>query len=156
MMIKRQQRIQRIANVLQEYLAAKTASDLLAAQTDANPNYGRDHGWESRAGTAFAAHLEATYIIRIYAEFETALRDYWLTYLGQATRPRMYQLVNHAIPNQSFSRDVIDAADEVREYRNFLVHEIDDEPGKWMMPLTVRQAKNHLCTYLSRLDQSWR
>lgn len=156
MMIKRQQRIQRIANVLDEYLAAKTASDLLTAQTDANPNYGRDHGWKPRAGAAFTAHLEATYIIRIYAEFESALRDYWLTYRRQATRPRMYQLVNQSIPNQRFSQDVIDAADEVREYRNFLVHEIDDEPGKWMVPVTVHQAKSHLCTYLSRLDPSWR
>lgn len=156
MMIKRQQRIQRIANVLQEYLAAKTASDLLAAQTDANPNYGRDHGWESRSGTAFTAHLEATYIIRIYAEFEAALRDYWLTYHGQSTRPRMHQLVNQAIPDQRFSQDVIDRADDVREYRNFLIHEIDDEPGERMATFTVQQAKSHLCSYLSRLNPSWR
>jgi hypothetical protein len=39
-MIKRQQRIGRITAVLQEYFAAKTASDLLTAQTDADPGYG--------------------------------------------------------------------------------------------------------------------
>jgi hypothetical protein len=60
-MIKRQQRIARISAVLQEHLAAKTASDLLTAQTNANPSYGRDHGWEPRAGVAFTDNLEATY-----------------------------------------------------------------------------------------------
>jgi hypothetical protein len=154
-MIKRQRRIARITAVLQEYLAAKTASDLLTAQTDANPNYGRDHGWEPRAGVAFTHNLEATYIIRIYAEFEAALRDYWLTYRAQTTRPRMYQLVNQAIPDQSFSQDVIDSADDVREYRNFLVHEIDDEPQEDVVTFTVQQAKSRLCTYISRLDPSW-
>src|SRR5439155_7570710 len=121
-MIKRQQRIARITAVLQEYLTAKTASDLLTAQSDANPSYGRDHGWEPRAGEAFTDNLEATYIIRIYAEFEAALRDYWLTYRKQTTRPKMYQLVNEAIPDRGFSQDIIDNADDVREFRNYLVY----------------------------------
>jgi hypothetical protein len=155
-MIKRQRRIERISAVLQEYLAAKTASDLLTVQTDVNPNYGRDHGWEPRAGLAFTDNLEATYIIRIYAEFEAALRDYWLTYRGQTTRPKMYQLVNQAIPDQRFSQDLIDNADDVRIYRNSLVHDIDDEPEEAEGRFTVQQAKRELCTYLSRLDPSWR
>lgn len=154
-MNKRQRRIERITAVLQEYLAARTASDLLIVQTTANPNYGRDHGWEPRAGVAFTENLETTYLIRIYAEFEPTLRDYWLTYRGQTTRPRMHQLVNQAIPDQSFSQDVIDSADDVREYRNFLVHDTDDEPEEDVVIFTVQQAKSHLCTYISRLDPSW-
>ena len=155
-MIKRQQRIARIAAVLQEYLAAKTASDLLTAQTDADPSFGRDHGWEPKAGETFTENLEATYIIRIYSEFEAALRDYWLTYCKQTTRPKMYQLVNQAIPDQRFSQDLIDNADDVRLFRNFLVHDIEDEPGEDMVSFTVKQAKTHLCAYIGRLDPSWR
>ena len=155
-MIKRQRRLERIAAVFQEYLAAKTASDLLIAQTDANPSYGHDHGWEPRAGESFTENLEATYIIRIYAEFEAALRDYWLTYRKQTTRPKMYQLVNHAIPDQSFSQDVIDNADDVREFRNFLVHDIEDELGEDRISFTVQQAKSNLCAYIARLDPAWR
>jgi hypothetical protein len=64
-MIKRQQRIERIIAVLQEYLAAKTAAELLTAKTQADSAYGDAHGWEPRAGTDFTDHLEATYIIRI-------------------------------------------------------------------------------------------
>lgn len=155
-MIKRQQRIARIVAVLQEYQAAKTASDLLAAQTTADPSYGHSQGWEPRAGTAFTDNLEATYIIRIYAEFEAALRDYWLTHLKQTTRPKMFQLVNHAIPNQSFSQDVIDSADDVRVFRNFLVHDIEDEAAEGMARFSVSEAKRHLCSYIARLETSWR
>jgi hypothetical protein len=155
-MIKRQQRIGRITAVLQEFFAARTASDLLTAQTNANPSYGDAHGWEPRAGTAFAENLEATYIIRIYAEFEAALRDYWRTYRGRDTHPTMYQLVNEAIPDEAFSLDVIDNADDVREYRNFLVHDSEDEPGEDIVTFTVPRAKSHLCAYLGRLDPAWR
>jgi collagenase-like PrtC family protease len=61
-MIKRQQRIEWIAAVAKEYLAAKSAADLLKTQLQANPNYGTNQGWESRDGAAFTTHLESTYI----------------------------------------------------------------------------------------------
>jgi len=155
-MIKRQQRIERITAVLQEFLAARTASELLAEKTKANPSYGRNDGWEPRAGPAFTDNLEATYIIRIYAEFEVALRDYWLSYRKKTTRPKMYQLVNQLIPDQGFSRDVIDNADDVREYRNFLVHDIEDEPGAGMAAFSLKQVKGYLCAYIARLNAAWR
>jgi hypothetical protein len=56
-MIKRQQRIEWIAAVAKEYLAAKSAADLLKAQLQADPNYGRSHGWEARDGVAFNTNL---------------------------------------------------------------------------------------------------
>ena len=105
---------------------------------------------------AFRDNLQATYIIRIYAEFEAALRDYWLTYLKRSTRPGMYDLVNHAIPNQSFSQVVIDNADDVRRYRNFLLHDVEDEVGVHVGSFTVQEARSRLCAYLARLDASWR
>jgi hypothetical protein len=155
-MIKRQVRIERINAVLQEYLAATTAAELLIAKTKPDPSYGSSKGWEPRAGDAFVQNLEATYLIRIYAEFEAGLRDYWLTYRKRDTRPKMYQLLNEAIPNQHFPQDFIDRADEVREYRNSLVHDIEDELGDDIVHFTVREAKKHLCAYIACLDAAWR
>jgi len=122
----------------------------------ANPNYGTSHGWAARDGEAFRKKLEATYIIRIYAEFEAALRSYWLNYLGKETQPGMYSLVNHAIPNQSFSQDVVDNADKVRRFRNFLVHDVEDDTNVYVEPCTVQEARSYLCKYISRLDAAWR
>lgn len=155
-MIKRQLRINRINAVLQEYLAAETAAGLLAAQTGPNPSYGYSQGWEPKAGIDYVNNLEGTYIIRIYAEFEAGLRDYWLTFRKRDTRPKMYQLLNECIPTERFPQDTIDRADEVREYRNFLVHDIEDEPGEDIVTFTVQEAKKHLCTYTACLDPAWR
>ena len=155
-MIKRQLRIKRINAVLEEYLAARTAAGLLTARTTPDPGYGYSQGWVPKAGIDYVNNLEATYIIRIYAEFEAGLRDYWLTYRKKDTRPKMVQLLNKAIPTQHFPQDTIDKADDVREYRNFLVHDIEDEPSEDSVTFTVAEAKSHLCAYTACLDTAWR
>ncbi len=154
-MTKRQRRLQRIAAVAEEYLAAVSAAKLLGEKLKGDPNYGVEWGWTQRAGEAFAESLEATYIVRIYAEFEAGLRDYWKTYCRQSTYPTMRQLVNEAIPNQRFSQERIDRADEVRLYRNFLIHDIEDEPPDELKEIQVAQAKKHLCAYFACLDPNW-
>jgi hypothetical protein len=150
---KQQHRIQRIADVVQEYLAAQTAADWLAARTAEDPSFGRKHGWEPKGGHAFLQNLESTYLVRMYAEFEAGLRDYWASYLGRDTQPPMVQLLRHAIPTQAFSRDCIDNADDVRKYRNHLVHDSEEEPPP---KITLLDAKKYLCDYFSRLDPRWK
>ena len=154
-MIKRQLRIVRINAVLQEYLAANTSAELLKEQTRSDPSYGNKRGWNPKAGIDFIINLEATYIIRIYAEFEAGLRDYSLTFRRKDTRPTMVQLLNVAIPTQSFPQDTIYLADEVQEYRNFLVHDIEDNMSD-DMPFTVQEAKKRFCAYTALLDPAWR
>lgn len=155
-MIKRQQRLQRIANVAQEFLAAKTAADWVQGCQEADPSFGDHHGWEAKAGIDFCENMEATYIVRMYAEFEAGLRDYWKTHLKRDTHPPMVQLVRHAIPNQMFSQDTVDDADDVREYRNYLVHDTEDDVPEGIRPFTVAEAKRCLCAYFGRLDASWK
>ncbi len=155
-MIKRQWRLQRIAAVAEEYRAALTVATLLQEKLRADPNYGGQFGWRQKAGEDFTKNLEGTYIVRMYAEFEAGLRDYWATYHGRATFPNMFQLVNQSIPNQRFPQDWIDSADEVRKYRNFLVHDIEDEPPADVVAFGVSEAKKYLCAYFSCLDPNWR
>jgi hypothetical protein len=154
-MNRRQQRLQRIANVAQEFLAARTAAEWLRNCQEKDPSFGNEYGWDAKAGIDFYENMEATYIVRMYAEFEAGLRDYWKTYLKQGTHPKMVQLVNHAIPNQHFSQDIIDDADEVRVYRNYLVHDIEDEVPAGVRRFTVATAKRCLCAYFGRLDARW-
>lgn len=149
-MIKRQRRIERIAAVAREYLAAKSAADLLKAKLQADPNCGRNQGWEARDGTAFIDKLDATYLIRLFAEFEAGLRDYWEYHLGKDTHPPMVQLMP-AVADQRLSIDRFEDADAVRDYRNVLVH----EPPPNMRAFTVREAKSHLCYFFGRLDPDW-
>lgn len=153
-MIKRQQRIEWIAAVAREYLAAKSAADLLAAQLHADPNYGTTQGWDARDGAAFNENLESTYIVRLYAEFEAGLRDYWANHLNKTTHPPMVQLLP-ALADQRLSVDRLEDADAVREYRNYLVHSEVGEPPPDMRTFTVAAAKTHLCYFFGRLDADW-
>jgi len=153
-MIKRQQRIEWIAAVAREYLAAKSAADLLKPQLQADPNYGRNQGWEARDGSAFVDNLDATYLIRLFAEFEAGLRDYWENHLGRDTHPPMIQLML-AIADQRLSVDRFEDADAVRDYRNYLVHDEAEEPPPDMRTFTVPEAKSHLCYFFGRLDPDW-
>ena len=91
----------------------------------------------------------------MYAEFEAGVRDYWKTHLKRATDPTMAQLVRHAIPNQMFSQDTIDDVDDIREYRNHLVHDMEDETPTGVRAFTVAEAKRCLCAYFGRLDARW-
>jgi hypothetical protein len=153
-MIRRQQRIKWIAAVANEHLAANSAADLLKAQLKADPNYGSKAGWKSRDGVAFNANLQSTYIIRLYAEFEAGLRDYWANRLKKITHPPMIQLLQ-SIAGQRISADRIADADAVREYRNLLVHSEAGEPPPDMKTFTVAEAKAQLCYFFGRLDADW-
>ncbi|MCA9153315.1 MAG: hypothetical protein KDA62_12325 [Planctomycetales bacterium] len=154
-MIRRQQRIERIAAVAREYLAAKSAADLLMTQLQADPNYGRTRGWESRDGTAFDESVNATYIIRLYAEFEAGLRDYWANHLNRATHPPMAHLLK-SVADQRIAIDRFEDADAVRQYRNFLVHDdSSNAPPDDLRAFSVTDAKKHLCYFFGRLDPDW-
>lgn len=153
-MIKRQQRIEWIAAVAREYLAATSAAGLLATQLQADPNYGDSHGWEARDGVAFKTNLESTYVVRPYAEFEAGLRDYWANHLNRTTHPPMVQLLPF-LADQRISQDRLEDADAVREYRNYLVHDESGEPPPDMRTFTVAEAKSHLCHFFGRLDPDW-
>ncbi|HEY7429088.1 MAG TPA: hypothetical protein VH682_32975 [Gemmataceae bacterium] len=142
--------------VAEEYQAALTAASLLEEKLNADPGYGNRHGWRQKAGKDFEVNLEATYIVRMYAEFEAALRDYWKTHKGKDTHPKMVQLLNEAIPDQHFPQDCIDNADDVREYRNFLVHDIEEDLPTDMVPFTVQETKRYLCAYIACLDPKWK
>jgi hypothetical protein len=153
-MIKRQQRIEWIAAVAREYLAAKSAADLLKAQLQADPNYGRSQGWHARDAIAFDANLESTYITRLYAEFEAGLRDYWVNHLNRPTHPPMVRLLQ-SLADQRVSIDRFEDADAVRVYRNFLVHDESGEPPLEMRTFSVEEAKRQLCYFFGRLDTDW-
>ncbi len=155
-MIRRQQRLNRIVAVEQEYHAAMTAADWLKNQLNADPSFGDNYGWNTKGGLDFVQNLGTTCIVRLFSEFEAGLRDYWESYLGKTTESTVYQLVCQAIPTQRFPQDRIDNADKVRQYRNFLVHDPEDYPESDVPVFTVKEAKSHLAAYFALLDAQWR
>ncbi len=111
----------------------------------------------ARAGDLITAeeNLEGTYLIRLWAEFETAVRSYygWLTH-DPDTRIVTHDLINSVAGvrrGRAISEDVRRAVHGVRDYRNTLVHARDD-PAR---PIAITDARHNLNTFLCKLPQRW-
>ena len=101
-------------------------------------------------------NLEGTYFVRLFAVFEAALREFWgTTQKGSAGGQRSMILTRHLVASVAGRRDVPgklrDAVQAVREYRNALTHGSDSLPEA----ISLRQAKQHLSTFLARLPETW-
>ena len=97
--------------------------------------------------------LENTYIVRIFAEFESKLRDCWRREFKkpkekeQRTPARV--IVSRIADKCSMPTAVAKNVHTVRDYRNGLVH------GGGGVPLTLAEARGHLLRYLGDLPQKW-
>jgi hypothetical protein len=86
-MSKRQVRLQRIRAVEREYLAASVAVELLDDRLRADPAFLAPYELRNRDAGSLRANLEATFFIRLFAEFEAGLRDAWARAFGRTTHP---------------------------------------------------------------------
>ncbi len=106
---------------------------------------------------AAADQLEPTYLIRIWAEFETALRSYRRHKTGDPDdRIGTENLINWTAgvkQGRAISADVRDDVHEVREYRNFLVHERDDREPPAAVAIDV--IRRRLNIYMQKLPERW-
>lgn len=114
--------LSRMKAVEREYLAALLAVERLAEQIRTDPLLLKGE-LKPRDLSRAAELLEGTYIIRLFAEFETALRRFWT--LVRSTDPpgRTQDLIQGVAATCRIGNVELDGAHDVRKYRNTLVHE---------------------------------
>ena len=99
--------------------------------------------------------VESTYIIRMWAEFETALRSYRRHITGdpddRISTSNLIDWMSGVRRGRAISEDVRDDVHKVREYRNDLVHERDDLDPLDRVEIDV--ARTRLNTFLGRLPE---
>lgn len=95
-------------------------------------------------------HLEITYVLRLYAEYEGVLMDYWSTGMRRRSRPRMRILMERIASNQTMSLGHLADAHQVRDFRNEIVHRNLREAR-----LTFGDCASRLGRYLSWLPVRW-
>jgi hypothetical protein len=100
---------------------------------------------------AAAENIEGTYVVRMFAEFETGLRTYWTTILPRARRTAVETLLDRVGDLRDIRPHIVRGTHEVREHRNHLVHHRDREIGT----LTIAESRRRLATYFSRLPIEW-
>ena len=94
--------------------------------------------------------LEGTYLVRLFSEFEIALKHFLKAKkLRQPSKAE--PLINRVQDRVGISNDATDDVHKVRDYRNTLVHDVDDPAD----PVTLRDATNFLSTFLSWLQRTW-
>jgi hypothetical protein len=138
----------RIKSVEREYLAMRQAADRFRRDAWNDPTILLENLRHAEINKA-AQNLEGTYSIRLFAEFETAARQYWAATWN--TEPRTADLMNGLAARCGIPDTQRDHGHLVREYRNSLVHEREDETAA----LSISMARGYLCHFLSFLPRRW-
>lgn len=139
----------RIKAVEREYRAIRFGTDRLLLAVNADPSILNSQVERPDIGTA-SAHLEGTYMVRVFSEFETALQHFCRAF--HIRRPGTTQALVNRVRDRGHVPQLDTAAVHmVREYRNVLVH-ARTEP---IAPVTIREATSFLCTFLSRVQRIW-
>jgi hypothetical protein len=140
--------VQQLTSIQTEFAAARAAIALL------------ERDWEELVAApemravrfphvrAAVRNLEATYIIRLFSEFEALLYDHLtVRYPGRRVPRAAEALVNRAALRERIPDPVRDRAQAVREYRNTIVHRRTAAGST----LSFRDAMAALNQYLARL-----
>ena len=141
--------LSRIKAVERDYVATHLALEELLLAAQRNPAVLRGRVEVRHLDQALEG-LQATYLIRLFAEFESGLREFW-----RASRRGRIPRTEHLLTGIAAARGVPDedllSAHAVRRHRNSLVH--DQEEAAATIPL--RTARGHLCRFFSRLPPTW-
>ncbi|MBI3411757.1 MAG: hypothetical protein HY040_25785 [Planctomycetes bacterium] len=138
----------RIKAVEREHVAMRQAADRFrqAALEDPTILQGKlRHGEIVLA----SRNLDGTYVIRLFAEFESGARQYWAA--NWATDPKTVDLLDGLAARCGIPDTQRDYAHLVRDYRNALVHEREERPE--VVPIAA--ARSFLCHFFSFLPPQW-
>jgi hypothetical protein len=145
----------RIKAVEREYVAARYATDFLLKAAYQDPTIlnrkPRIRDIRVRDIEESSGRLEGTYVIRLFAEFETILRAFWTASRGVDPPSRTRDLLDGIGAKRKVPHDTIHHAHEIRDFRNTLVHERDDA----IEPVPIALARNYLCVFVNFLPLEW-
>jgi hypothetical protein len=137
-----------IKMVEREWFIARLALDRFQKDVSTDPTLLPDP-LRNRDVHATRERLEGTYLIRLFAEFETGVRSFWRTL--RRSRPQTKALLDSVGAQRSISFPTVDAVQQVRMFRNSLVHEKTEQ----VETVTLADARKRLCTYFSFLPFEW-
>lgn len=145
----RKQAILAVGHVEAEYRVAAWAVDRCRQQADIDPSILNVPQIQLNEIRRCGFTLEATYLIRLFAVFESHLRDVWVQAFQRATHPKVQDLIDGCAARQGVPNDMLANTHQVRIYRNSLVH------GGEAPRVVLGDARQYLCTFLGRMPPEW-
>ena len=82
--MKRQWHLDRLRAIEREFKVAQQAAGVLKKTLGQQPSFLSGENLKPADAMLFERNLEATYLLRLFAEFEQALRDWWHHGLGKS------------------------------------------------------------------------
>lgn len=148
---KKSDRSERMKSVEREYGVAEMALAELEVALVKNSALLTAGGLSIADLRAYRAKLQDTYFIRLFAEFETGLKDYWKNGLGEKPQTRIMDVIDSV----SSKHSVLDTwrfnAHATRKYRNRLIHEEDADGDE----VTLIEARRYLGKFFGCLPDDW-
>ena len=105
---------------------AAYALSLLQDQLRKAPSSLRFRGLGHQDFAGFAENREATYLVRLFAEFENGLREAWNRAFGESSHPKTMDLLNAVASRCRIPNDRLTEAHRARVYRNSVVHDVSE------------------------------
>ncbi len=99
-------------------------------------------------------NFEGTYIVRLFATFEAALRSYDRANHNDPTRSTRASILIDTIGarrGRGIQAGIRQGVHQVRQVRNYWAHEADEIPG----PMSIEEARRRLQYYLRELEDEW-
>ncbi len=146
--MRRKEVIEQIGHVEAEWTAAARAVALLVERISIDPT-ALPPGVQRAALVRCKVSLEATYLIRLFAVFESALRGLWQHGYQKPTSPKAEDLINGCASRAKVPDHARQIVHAIREYRNFLVH------GSQAPRVTLPQSRSGLAIFLGKLPAQW-
>lgn len=149
-MKRREQRMERLAAVRREFQTALVALDLLAELLRKNPSALAGHNLRPKDHKNLRGNIEDTFLIRLFAEWESGLRDFWKRAVRDSN-PRTAEMIDSLASRRAVPPDVLANARSVRNFRNALVHEESANAPS----VTLTDAAIRLRRFFSHLPAQW-
>jgi hypothetical protein len=148
----REHLFQLIQKVESEHSYARLAIQLLEDEVHHKSEFANRHALNLGPLQNLQQNLSHTYVVRLYAEFESGLRAYWRDWLNRSDRNQpMADLLWSITTSHLIPTDVYRCADQVRVFRNSLVHEGAVPTVTFSLP----ECRHHLCNFLGFLSPRW-
>jgi hypothetical protein len=146
-MTRKQRRLEQISAIHREYAVALVAAAGLEERFRKDPSALDAERLKFKDYQNFRTHLEATYLVRIFAEFEAGLREAWAVSFQRTSHPLTRDLIDSLAAQCGITQTWLNRVHDVRAFRNALVH----EGGGDVAGVTIGAARGHLCRFFSML-----
>jgi len=140
----------RIKKLRDNFATALKMVNALLGLTRDEPRYLNKYSLDRSEMQDVADGLHDLYFTAMFASFESALRNYWRA-RGRRGKPQTKVLIASIAAIRVVEQDTLDMVQEIRNFRNSLVHEDHEIAKKY----TIEDAIGPLNKFLARLPLEW-